>query len=675
MKHLIPLLIATLVSHLATAQAPPAASDRPRYVAQWYATFAPRTALDMVRQTPGFTLAEGETDRRGLSGAVGNVLIDGRRPSAKEQTIEEILQRIPAGQVLAIELLRGADTAGDSSGQSVLLNVVRTPFTGAGVGSLGFEYAQQHEPAPNGWMSWTGRARSIDYEVGASTYSLARELPGTRRLLDVDGMQVGTRRDSSPRDFGEYALNGEAGMDIGAGRLKVTGQAYYSRYHEDSRVASFDAGGAPLGADFNPYTESKRSGEFGGHFDRTVGAWQLATVALLTRTRFESDIVSSHSDAGGVVDSVFAQQLAHDSGESILRGALSRVFAAHRLEFGVEAALNTLDADLALTFDSGGGPFPIPVPNSNVRIEEQRYEAFVDHAWQLNPRWSLDWRLAGEYSRLVFSGDSNQVVTLSFVKPALQFTRKFGAANQLRFRIVRDVGQLDFTAFVSSAALADERIDGGNPDLKPQTQWSAEVTADLRPGKDFALSLGAFHRWVSDTADFTPVGPPEALVDSPGNIGAARVYGVQLAGRAPLRVLRGASVNLDATWQQSSVTDPLTLREREISKFEKLALTAGFRQDLPSFAWGLSYVAKPRTSAYLLREIERNRASASLDAFVEMPLPRGLRLHFDWLSLLGQEQTRDRMFFDPDRRAGAFTAERSERLPGHWFQLNVSGSF
>ena len=184
MKHLVALLIATLVTHGAAAQAPAAGADRPRYEAQWYATFAPRTALDMVRQTPGFTLAEGEAERRGLSGAVGNVLIDGRRPSAKEQTLEEILQRIPAVQVLAIEILRGADTAGDASGRSVLLNIVRTPFTGAGVGSLGFEYAQQHEPAPNGWMSWTGRARNVDYAIGAATYSLARELPGSRRLVD-----------------------------------------------------------------------------------------------------------------------------------------------------------------------------------------------------------------------------------------------------------------------------------------------------------------------------------------------------------------------------------------------------------------------------------------------------------------------------------------------------------
>ena len=141
--------------HAADAVAASSAGAPLRYGADWYRSFAPRTALDMVRQTPGFSLDEGEA-RRGLSGAVGNVLVDGRRPSAKEQTLEEILQRIPAAQGQSIEILRGAQTAGDASGQAVLLNVIRTPFTGQGVGSMGFEYAQQHRPMPNGWR-WATR--------------------------------------------------------------------------------------------------------------------------------------------------------------------------------------------------------------------------------------------------------------------------------------------------------------------------------------------------------------------------------------------------------------------------------------------------------------------------------------------------------------------------------------
>lgn len=658
-----------------------ASGDTPlRYAADWYQSFAPRTALDMVRQTPGFTLDEGAV-RRGLSGAVGNLLVDGRRPSAKEQTLEEILQRIPAAQVQGIEILRGAQTAGDASGQAVLLNVIRTPFTGQGVGSMGFEYAQQHRPMPNGWMAWTGRAHAIDYAVGASTYSLRRELPGTRELTDAAGNSTGTRRDTSPRDFGEYTVNGEAALELGGGRLRMTGQAHYERYHEDSVIDTYDTAEIPVGSNFNPYTESRRSAEFGGHFDREVGAWNLSSILLLTRGRFASDVTSTSSDATGVPVYQYAQQLERDSGESILRGTLARdLGSSQRLELGVEGALNTLDAVLAATQDFGGGTVPVDVPNSNVLIEEKRAEAFVNHSWRLDERWSLDWRLAGEFSRLDFSGqdlseDIDQVVKLAYAKPSVQLTRSFGKSNQLRARVYRDVGQLEFNDFVSSLSLADERVEGGNPDLKPQTSWDAELAADLRLGADIALTLAAFHRWVSDTADFVPVGPPDQLVDAPGNIGDGRIYGLHVTARAPLKVLRGASLTFDGTRQDSRVTDPLTGETRGISEFPQWQLAAGFRQDLPRLAWGLSYTQKSALSSYLLEEIDRERVSPSLDAFFELSLARGMRLRFTAVSLLGQPELRDRRFYAPDRRGAFEHAERGERDPGTWYQMSISGSF
>jgi hypothetical protein len=659
----------------ADSTAAPVDREPLRYAAAWYQPFAPRTALDMVRQTPGFTLDEGEA-RRGLSGAVGNVLVDGRRPSAKEQTLEEILQRIPAAQVQGIEILRGAQTAGDASGQAVLANVVRTPFTGQGVGSLGVEYAQQHRAMPNGWMAWTGRAHAIDYAVGASTYSLRRELPGTRELTDAAGDSTGTRHDSSPRDFAEYTLNGEASFGLGGGRLRLTGQAHYERYHEDSVIDTHDAAGAFVESDFNPYTESRRSAEFGGHFDRELGGWDLSSVLLLTRSRFASDVTSTHGNAAGVVESIYSQQLQRDSGESILRGSLARnVGDAQRVEVGLETAVNTLDAELAASVEAGGVLYPLHPANSNVLIEETRAEAFVNHSWRIDEQWSFDWRLAGEFSRLEFSGDSNQTVDLAYAKPSLQLTRSFGGANQLRLRVFRDVGQLDFNDFVSSLSLSDERVEGGNPDLKPQTSYDAELAADLRPGADVALTLTAFHRWLSDTADFVPVGPPDDLVDAPGNIGDARIYGVHVTARAPLKFLRGGSLTFDGTRQESRVADPLTGESRGISEFQEWQLAAGFRQDLPRLAWGINYLQKSLSSSYLLEEVDRSRESPSLDVFVELALARGLRVRFSALSLLGQPELRDRLFYAPDRRGAFDHAERGRRNPGTWYQLGISGSF
>jgi hypothetical protein len=676
-RHILLLLCSGLAGSpiLSAEPAPLAARERLQYPPEWYAGFAPRSALDMVRQTPGFTLQEGD-ERRGLAGAVGNVLVDGRRPAAKDQKLEEILQRIPASQVQSIEILRGIDTAGDASGQSVLVNVVRTPFSGQGFASAGFESAANRDPMPNAVLVWSGRAHTVDYAVGASTYSFERELPGTRRQTDVHGEASGTRRDFSPRDYGEYALNGEVAADAGGGRVRVTGKASYSRYHEDSIVESFDSTAALTGSDFNPYTETKRGAELGARFDRAVGSWDATSLLLLTRSRFEGDITSTHRDAAGAVGSIFAQQELRDSGESIVRGTLARDLGPrHRVEVGLEGAVNTLDAKLALTFDFGAGPFDVPVRNANVAITEKRTDAFFNHVWRFDDRWVLSSRLAGEFSRLEFSGDTNQVVELAFFKPSLQLTRDFAKASQWRVRVGRDAGQLDFADFASSVSLTDERVEGGNPELRPPIEWSLELAADLRPTDNIAVTLGVFHRRVRDTADFTAVGPPDDLVDAPGNIGDARIRGAQVTARLPLPALRGASVNVDATWQRSSVTDPITERSRDISGFREFEIEAGLRQDLRKFAWGLNYTGKSDVGSYLLREIDRERESPSLDLFAEFALLRSLRLKLAVVSLLGQDEWRERRLFEPDRRAEAYTAERSRREPGRWYQLFISGSF
>ena len=133
------------------------------------------------------------------------------------------------------------------------------------------------------------------------------------------------------------------------------------------------------------------------------------------------------------------------------------------------------------------------------------------------------------------------------MKPRVQLTRKFGK-HQLQMRVFRDVGQLDFTDFVSTAQLADDIINGGNPDLRPQTEWAAEIEADLRFAGDAALRLRAFHHWLDDVVDFVPIGAPGALIDAPGNIGRGTIDGLELSLRLPLTaVLPGGTFTMGGT--------------------------------------------------------------------------------------------------------------------------------
>ena len=124
-------LAVTFVSSLAVAQEQPAAAVGViAYPPAFFAEMGPSTALDMVQRLPGFSFDKGAVVR-GLAGASGNVLIDGEPPVSKNDTLEEILKRIPHGSVARIDVIRGGAPGVDMQGRTVIANVVRKQGAGA----------------------------------------------------------------------------------------------------------------------------------------------------------------------------------------------------------------------------------------------------------------------------------------------------------------------------------------------------------------------------------------------------------------------------------------------------------------------------------------------------------------------------------------------------------------
>ena len=90
---------------------PPVATEtlqaREVYTPGDFARFAPRNALDMLRQVPGFSIVS--TDQgRGLGQANDNVLVNGERLSSKSDDLFSQLGRIGTNRVERIEIVDGA---------------------------------------------------------------------------------------------------------------------------------------------------------------------------------------------------------------------------------------------------------------------------------------------------------------------------------------------------------------------------------------------------------------------------------------------------------------------------------------------------------------------------------------------------------------------------------------
>jgi outer membrane cobalamin receptor len=677
--------------------APVSSADRVVYEAVFFNQYNPQTALDMVRQVPGFSL-DGGDDRRGFSGAVGNLLIDGVRPSTKSQGVDGILSRIPANQVVRLEVLRGAAVAGDASGQSTLLNVVRTPTAGSGVYEAGFELTSRDVFAPRGELSYAGRNGQVEWGLGGSIFSQYRDLPGWRYLTDEPGGVYTGRADTpSPRDFREATLNGNLAFPLAGGRLSATSQVNWFRFHADNDYFFFDALDNPDFALIQDFEERQLSYELGVNYDRDFGPWSLALIGLVNRGYYESEEDDQFLDGLGAETGTFEQDIEQDTGESILRATLARPLGPRmRIEFGGEGAFNSLDQRLALD----GTPVPPSFDNANVLVEEERAEFFVSHTWRPTDAWSLETRVNWETSTLTFTGDTNQTVDLSFWKPSMQLTRTFGGNDQLRFRVYRDVGQLDFGDFVSAAATADAIVSGGNPDLVPQSAWIAELGADLRFEGGAALGITLSHHEISDVADLvkieddnnTPLDTSDDLVyDAPGNIGDAEINRLDVNLSTPISFIPGGRLTLEGYLRDSEVTDPVTSQPRIISYTPESAIEVSFRQDIASwrFAWGVDIEKEGEVQAYRFNEIDTSEEGPWIDLWVETTaLPYNMKLRLWAANLFDGTVYRDRRFFNEDGdpgpgvlplgRNGANTSRdyrQREFARAPWFILQLSGTF
>ncbi len=669
------------------------AAGRLVYDAAFFAQFNPQTALDMVAQTPGFSL-DGGDDRRGFSGAVGNLLIDGLRPTSKSQSLDGILSRIPASQVVRLEVLRGAEVAGDASGQAVLLNIVRTPSAGSGIWEAGFE-SFDGGFAPRGEASYSGRNGQTEYGLGVSVFTQERSLPGWRRLTNATGALTETADTPSPRDFREAALNGNIAFPMLGGRVSATGQASIRRFSVDNSLLFFDPVGTPTRSFFSETVEDGDNVEVGLNYDRDLGPWTLALIGLANRSSETTEEAGRFENGFGGVALTYVQDVQQESSETIVRGSLARPLGARqRIEFGAEGAFNTLDQVLRYAEDGA----PVFIPNSNVLVEEERAEVFGSHNWRPNDDWSIETRLAWETSTLTFTGeDINQEVELAFWKPSVQVTRAFAGNNQVRLRVYRDVGQLDFGDFVSAAAVADNLISGGNTNLVPQTDWRTELGGDFRFPGGAALGLTLTHHQYTDVADLVKLTntrgtldpSDDTFFDAPGNIGEAEALSLNVSFSTPVSFIPGGRLTIEGSLWDTEVTDPVTGQPRIFSFRSESEVSIDFRQDISArrLAWGFSFYKQGEFQAYRFNEIDTSEEGPWMDLFVETTaLPGNTRLRLIAPNVLDGAINRDRRFFglpgdgDPsnDDRTGPFLRrDLRERqfITAPWLVVQLSGTF
>lgn len=650
------------------------------YPRSFFDQYSPITALDVAENTPGFQIDEGDQSR-GFAGAAGNVLINGERPSAKSETAADILSRLPADSVSEIQLIRGQSGGLDLRGQSVVVNVI---LVSGQRRSITYEVGTQTRSIDPGFFpfataSLTQSSDRFDLTVGAEVERGTFQAENRERLLGSDDQLLEDRDETFKEDGWEWKVSANGQARLGAYKIGFNA-AYSDRRRDGGEVSARLPVGAPAPAFLlQGLDEDSRTLEIGGDIERALGpAWTAKLVGLYHRED-EGDagdlaLGPTETDAGLLT----ASDLDTLTTETIAR--LEADYAGwenHIIELSGEYAVNRLQSNFtfASTDIPGGELIPLPVPGADTRIREERGDFSISDSWNMG-ELVIDTTLAAETSTITQTGDINNSRSFNFLKPSLAASYSPSNRLQLRGRVERLVGQLDFDDFASSTDLGDNEFALGNPELQPDTRWRFSVASEWRFGGLGSFTLTAFHEEISDVIDVLPAGPG---LEATGNIGDATRTGLESEGTLPLTpVLPGGRLDFEARVQRSRVTDPVTGARRRFSDERNWEIVTELRQDFPKaqFSWGGVMVIGSSVPFFGVDELDTVQRQTDIDLFAEMTRFGGLRFRLEIGNVLGNGRIRNRRVFDGLRTIDPilFREQRDQEF-GFRVTFSVRGTF
>lgn len=667
--------LAAGVGCLALLAGTEAAAAQPRvttYEPAFFARFAPRTALDLVNQIPGFSFEQGDSDVRGFAGSAGNVVINGARPSSKADGLATQLARIPANRVVRIEVGPGDLYGSDYAGRAQVANLILT----AGGGLDGTVTARVNRNY-DGDLIPSLEASAL-LKRGASTFSLAgstglngsteegsdtiEALPGGERL--EFRRKVNQWRERNPYVSASYALEHAPDRSLRInGRWSPTSFALKQRNHvtpangpeRDDRL-------------FQEYRTDIR--EVGADVTRPLAGGAIKLVGLRNqRDRRTEDSYEFRSEGGNDLLGGFRQEADIDRAETLGRLSWSRSsLLGFSVEASAEAALNTLDADLSFySVEEGGAETRIDLPIDQATVREKRGQLSLNVGRSLTKALRVDGVLAWETSRLKVRGDTTADRSLSFLKPGLTIDWKGPKGWHVQLSSTRTVAQLDFFDFISVAELSNDRINGGNADLEPQRSWQNRLVIDRPLLGDGQLRFTAGFDRISKLQDRILT---EEGFDAPGNLGTGRRTFVQANVDAPLDRLglKGVRAKLFGRLQRTRVSDPVSGEERAFSGFfPEWEWNAEVRRDVGRWAYGLTVADRAPFTFFRTDQLDTSVNSGPYgQAFVEYRAGPKTTVTLDVDNLFDTAGEIRRTFYSPNRRDGVADAfevrERNRHL-------------
>ncbi len=681
----IVLAIITSLSQPCFAQQDPEPlSDRQVFTPEDFASFAPRTARDMVSQIPGFRINEDDQER-GFGEASQNVLINGQRISSKSLSARDALERIPAQNVERIELLDGAslDIAG-LSGQVVNVVAASSGLTGTYLYRMRFreklkpfyDSFELSVAGDQGDLAWTATLESDPDRGGnagrENVFNGQRQIESYR---EENFSFIGANVDATlglnwTPDNGHIAnLNAQFGIFEG---------------NEREESSAFDLSDALQSTRLFQSAEDEWEAEISGDYEFGVGPGRLKFIGLQRNEHSPVTTRQLGADSDGTVTFFEVYDQTFDENESILRSEYSWASSDTRnWQFSFEGAYNSLDAiDGLLERDAAGNLVRVDREDLDLKVEEARAEAFLTHNWKAHPNLNLEFALGAEVSEIKSSGARAQ--KRQFTRPKGSATATWTKSDSLTLtgKLSREVGQLDFFDFVSSVDVEDGETQSGNVDIVPAQTWRAELGLE----RDFqswgAGTLTLYAEAIDDIIDQVPIFDQggNILGAGPGNLETAQRFGFDLEGTLTLDPIgwTGAQINYTVDYRISDVEDPVTDASRRINADKISYYELELRHDIENtdWAWGLYFEQYYEAPVFRLSTVRQFESKPGFSyGFIEHKDVFGLTATAFVGNLIDMDNQFTRQVFEPDRNGELVRIEDRTRNFGPILTLRLKGTF
>ncbi len=647
------------------------------FLPAYFNDITPQTAADMVVRIPGFNIDDGESVR-GFGGAAGNVLIDGSRPTSKNEDLYAILGRIPAGNVEKVELLEGAAAGALAPGKSLVVNVIRktdnkasgkweVQATGVGSGRI----------KPKIDTSYTSKLGGFNVTTG-----LHAEIENVEDFIGFEGIlsPADVYLERGPNDDRRRSKYAQATLAVDGkiGATKINANASYleGTFRRNwVHVAYRPNAILPFRVDEGKETGSTKRWEIGGDLEREISGW-TGKLALLAKATEDQNLDLAGFNAVGQAKN-FGRFVADSTNEErVARLTFKKKFGAHQIETGGELAYNSLD--FVGQYAEGDGTIFVVRPSdiSSTEVSETRKEAFISDSWTLSPKITLESTLTGEWSTIEQSGAAGKERSFFYPKPRIKAAWKPQDGWTYRVEVERVVGQLDFGAFADSASVGDNNQNSGNPELRPEQVWSSLIGVERRWAKRGVINASLVQEKFEDQLTLVPTRNGGVAL---GNVPEAERWGYNVSWTIPLTaLLEGLEFEGNYRWRDSEIIDPITAKARPFSGWNGKNFNTNITYEIPKkkLRMGTWYWRGNNNREYRPDQTFQWGTIQSWGAWIETKAYKNLSVEVGVEDPDGTTFNRVRTDFTPDRRSGVIrqTQYRERSKDGIWYLL-VKGTF